>query len=251
MEKRESRLKFLGNGNAFSRKRGNTSAYLELGNELIVIDCGEDVFGKLVDAGLFEGKNRVHFFISHLHSDHVGSLASAIAYLYYIKFNCDSGRICVYHPTQAIVELLSLQGMSTKMYTFCINRWDEIKLDGFDKEMEYIFEENEHVDELDYKGNKGTWSIELIVKNSFNIFYSSDSAGVKDRIIRTRIYDEIYHEASCMKTPPHTSYDEIKEAFSEFTRSERARIWLMHLDDDFDEARAIEDGFRVTEVIKK
>lgn len=246
--KKESRLKFLGNGNAFSVKRGNTSAYIELDEQLLVIDCGEDVFKKLLEKNLLNNKKRVHFFISHLHSDHVGSLGSAIAYLYYRIYNGKSNNICVYHPNESIVELLDLQGIGRNMYSFTVNRWDTILLGGTYKEFEYIFEENEHVDELDYKGNCGTWSIELAVKNVFNIYYSADSAGVKERIQLTRIYDEIYHEVASEKNKAHTSYDELKEAFSQFTRSEKSRIWLMHMDDEFDEEQAIADGFNVTKI---
>lgn len=245
-QKRKCRLSFLGNGNAFSKTRGNNSAYMEMGKELIIIDCGEDVFHKILNKGLFENKSRVHFFITHLHSDHVGSLPSAIAYLYNVVFEEKRDNICVYFPNEALRKLLKLQGIDDRLYSFFINRWDEIKLEGYDEELEYIFEENEHVDELDYNGNKGTFSVELIVKNHFNIYFSSDSAGVKERITRTKIYDEIYHEAASIKTKAHTSYDEIKEAFSSFSKSEKSRIWLMHLDDEFDEKRALEDGFNVT-----
>ena len=244
MEKK-SILSFVGNGDGFATKRSNTCAYLEAGKDLIVIDCGFDAFAKLRDVGLFDGKANVHFFITHLHCDHAGSLAVAVSYLYHKVFDGCASRIRVHFPNASIVDFLRAQGVGEDEYYFNINRWDEIEI-GDDHKLEYIFEENDHDDNLSVNGISGTWSVELVSTGRYNIYYGGDSAGVKDRITRTRIYDEIYHEVCSVKTQGHTSYEELKDAFSHFTRSERARIWLMHMDDDFDEQQAVDDGFNVT-----
>lgn len=77
-------LKFLGRGSAYNYKEGNTSAYFIDNNELFLIDCGEDVFQKLLKKRLLENKNIIHVLITHTHSDHVGSLGSLILYSYYV-----------------------------------------------------------------------------------------------------------------------------------------------------------------------
>lgn len=79
-------LKFLGTGSAFNRKLGCSSAYRIVGGcKLQLIDCGEDVFDKILEQNLLEGKDSVSVYITHLHSDHIGSLGSLIFYCYYIK----------------------------------------------------------------------------------------------------------------------------------------------------------------------
>lgn len=243
----KSKLKFLGTGNAFTKNNGNNAAFLEWEKEVLLFDCGEDVYGKLLKYGLIENKSRYHIFITHLHSDHVGSLGSLIAYLYYVAFKGDKSRICVYFPTQALVDMLRLQGVEDEWYTFFMNRFDEVILDSMDKNMEYIFEENEHTKALDYKGQPGAYSIEISIKKNFSFYYSSDCSIIKDRLISTKIYDEIYHEVSSIKTPVHTSYEELVEAFKAFSPKEKKRIWLMHYDDEFDVERAIKDGFSVAQ----
>ncbi len=47
-------LKFLGRGAAFNPKEGNNSAYFIENNQLFLIDCGENIFERLVENGLLE-----------------------------------------------------------------------------------------------------------------------------------------------------------------------------------------------------
>ena len=74
-------LKFIGTGSAFNHQMGNTSAYIKQDNTLFIIDCGETAFARMKQLNLFEGVQNVYIAITHMHSDHVGSLGSLIAYL--------------------------------------------------------------------------------------------------------------------------------------------------------------------------
>ena len=78
-------LKFLGRGSAFNIKDGNTAAYIKDNNTLLLIDCGETVFKEIQRRNLLEGVSDINILITHLHSDHVGSLSSLLMYCYYIK----------------------------------------------------------------------------------------------------------------------------------------------------------------------
>lgn len=42
-------LNFLGRGSAFNIKEGNTSAFIKINNELILLDCGESIFERIID----------------------------------------------------------------------------------------------------------------------------------------------------------------------------------------------------------
>lgn len=78
-------LEFLGNGSAFNTKLGNTSAFIKENEKLFLIDCGETVFATLKEKKILNDVKEIFIAITHLHSDHAGSLSSLIYYMHYIK----------------------------------------------------------------------------------------------------------------------------------------------------------------------
>jgi len=79
--------RFLGIGSCFNTELGNTSCYFHIMNKLILIDCGFDVFPKIkkVIDDSKEQIKEIYVLITHLHSDHIGSLPALIEYCYYVK----------------------------------------------------------------------------------------------------------------------------------------------------------------------
>ena len=77
-------LHFLGHGAAFYVEAGNTSAYLREGSRLLLLDCGESVFADLLRRGALSGVTDITIALSHLHSDHCGSLGSLCHYCFYM-----------------------------------------------------------------------------------------------------------------------------------------------------------------------
>ena len=77
-------LHFLGRGAAFYVEAGNTSAYLREGSRLLLLDCGESVFADLLRRGVLSGVTDITVALSHLHSDHCGSLGSLCHYCFYM-----------------------------------------------------------------------------------------------------------------------------------------------------------------------
>ena len=73
-------LRFLGRGAAFNPAMGNTSAYIREGGRLLLLDCGEAVFERLIARQVLDGIKEVYFAVSHLHSDHCGSLGTTVLY---------------------------------------------------------------------------------------------------------------------------------------------------------------------------
>lgn len=243
-------LKFFGSGGAFNIERGNTSAYMELADELILFDVGEDVFPKIIKSKVLENKTRVNIFITHLHSDHVGGLATLIAYLYFKHFQQDMSNICIYFPSEAICDFLCLQGVPRKWYNLFVNKWDELFIAGFHKQPEYAFYETTHTDSLDYKGACNSFSIEFMLQDQFSIFYSGDTNSFHSKLANIHNYDYVYQEVTCVKEANvHFYYEDLLEATKNYTREEKNKIYLMHLDENFDEARAIEDGYQVVQNI--
>lgn len=76
-------LKFLGRGSAFNVEEGNTSAYYKSKNDMLLIDCGSDVFKKIVKKHLLDNVYDLYIAITHSHPDHIGSLGDLIFYCYY------------------------------------------------------------------------------------------------------------------------------------------------------------------------
>ena len=73
-------LKFLGRGAAFNPLEWNTCAYVREGSKLLLLDCGETVFGELIRRRTLDGIREVWIAVSHMHSDHCGSLGSLTLY---------------------------------------------------------------------------------------------------------------------------------------------------------------------------
>ena len=80
-------LKFIGTGSCFNTKMGNTSAYYynETTKHLVLIDCGETVFSDLRYSKILNEAKTIDILITHLHSDHAGSLESLIYFCAYVK----------------------------------------------------------------------------------------------------------------------------------------------------------------------
>ena len=75
-------LNFIGTESGFGNN--NNSAYIEIDNEFILIDCGFTVFKQLKEKIDFKKYNKINVIITHLHNDHCGSLSQLILYLWFI-----------------------------------------------------------------------------------------------------------------------------------------------------------------------
>lgn len=245
-------LKFLGSGSAFNAKRGNTSAYMEFANELFLFDAGSDVFTKLMQLKLLEKKARINIFITHLHSDHIGSLGTIIDYLYYMVYKQDMSNICVYFPNEAIADVLAMQGVPRDHYNLFLNKWDELYIPTLGrKQPEYSFYETKHTDNLNYHGQTNTYSIEFLYQNEFSFYYSGDTSEFHEKLGNIYLYDQIYHEVTAAEeSKVHMTYKRLLEATKNLTAEERSRFYLMHLDEGFDVEAAKQDGFNVVENIE-
>jgi phosphoribosyl 1,2-cyclic phosphodiesterase len=74
------RLSFLGRLSAFSRSGGNTAAFYREDSRLLLIDCGERIFERILAHRILSCITHIYVVITHTHADHIGSLGSLLLY---------------------------------------------------------------------------------------------------------------------------------------------------------------------------
>ena len=105
-------LRFLGVGSAFNAALGTNSAFFHYDGNLYLLDCGETVFERALHANLLDGAKEITVLITHLHSDHVGSLGTLLGYCYFI-LKKPATVVC---PNPQLVELLQLMDIAPHQY---------------------------------------------------------------------------------------------------------------------------------------
>lgn len=121
--------RFLGVGSAFNPSQGNTSCYFKIEDKLILVDCGSDVFPKIkkiIDKN--KDITKLYVMITHLHSDHVGSLSSLIEYWYYVK---NTKVNLIYPEPVELAHILESNLLKNNMYEFWLTS-------GRDKDDTYV-----------------------------------------------------------------------------------------------------------------
>ena len=232
-------LKFLGKGAAFYPVLGNTSAYFIYDKNLFLIDCGESVFKKVYEKDLFSEIDNIYVFITHTHSDHIGSLSSLILYCSH-KFDIKT-KIVIPKENKyidSIKNILNGMGVDESNYEF-INDLDlDNKYDVFDN-IRYV--ETTHCDDIT------SYSI-IFEKDNRVIYYSGDTNEldtVKSIIHGDKNIDKIYIETCSERLDGHIYYEDLLEVIP---KNLRDRVYCMHLDTMDIVDKLEENGFRIVEV---
>ncbi|MDR2952605.1 MAG: MBL fold metallo-hydrolase [Treponema sp.] len=210
-------LRFLGLGAAFYPALKNTNALFTLGGDLYLLDCGETAFAQLRDSPELVKASRIIAVITHLHSDHVGSLATLIAYSRFVL----KKNVTVLFPHEDITCLLKIMAIERPWYTWipAYETGENISIKAY---------EVEHVSTLRCYGY-------LFGLGDEHIYYSGDAKHVPQEIIDlffegkvNRIYQDVAIEERNHLT--HGSFHELETIFPPETRS---RVYCIHLDTDF------------------
>lgn len=215
-------LNFLGRGAMLYPSEGNTAAYFEEGNNLFLFDCGEDVAAKLIKDGKLTRDTEVYLFVTHTHSDHIGSLGTLQQYLYWVcgkKLN-----IVIDYNLEYMIEIKAILkgfGLEPDTYRFIKERDLDGKFESFNQ-IRYM------------KSNHGDIPISsasIIMKtNQGNVLYSGDIAD--SRIIKYFIQvsegfiDKMYIDTSYTDSPVHLSIHKLNEVIPSELKS---KVYCMHI----------------------
>ena len=221
-------LKFLGVGAAFNFKENNTSAYFIKDQTLYLFDCGEKICDKIIKDKLLEKVSDVFCFITHLHSDHIGSLE---ALMYYVN-NISNQKIYVFYPKKnKLTTLLKLMGVD----------FDFEILDDFSKVKSVT------VEPVLQKHIPGSYGY-FVYTDEFSFFYSGDTCKVNKRAVqelKCGKIDRIYHEFSIsLKAKIHTHLSLLTKSIPVGLRN---KVYLMHYIDKRTENEGKKAGFCICE----
>lgn len=217
-------LQFLGFGAAFYPQFGNTAAWFLHGRDFYLLDCGEDVFHKVYQLEEYKASHSVSVLITHMHTDHVGSLGDLIAYTWFKQ----NRRVRVYYPDRRLTEYLELSGIHKDIYDF----FDEMPQEkGLEISPVPVF----------HDPCMGCFGYRIKDEDEA-VYYSGDSRLVSlelvDELVRGEL-DRLYLDTAKYgdRDSGHGNFEALKERIGIKWRN---RVVCMHLDCDF--SREIEEA---------
>lgn len=220
------KLKPLGVGSAFnSQEYGNNSWYLVRRNKVFMIDCGSTVFNSFKEKKL-DKYDSVNVIITHLHTDHIGSLGTLIEYLFYVK-GSKPNIITDIHLRKDLRTLLSISGIEESMYNLVTNTYENKEV--YHSDIVITFLETSHVPQLQsYSLLIDFWDTQK------RIYYSGDANILPNPLTilnePTLAVDHVYIDYSINGSPVHLS---TKHSLTKLAICfSGATIHLMHLDND-------------------
>ena len=202
-------LKFLGIDSGFGFE--NNSAYAVENNNLLLIDCGGTVFGKLLmmdqNNGFLKTKDRIDIIITHLHDDHVGSLSTLILYCKYVL----NKKPVIYTKCQNIRDRMQICGVLDDFY--------EVR--DYSDKIEFV--KTLHDVSLDCYGFK----LDIDGKK---ILYTGDTSTFQPFIDKLDGVSEIYIDTNIRKNSAHIYLEDNLEFLKELV-NQGYDVYLMHTDD--------------------
>lgn len=222
-------LTFLGSGACFYPALHNTSAYFEYDNNLLLLDCGETVYERLLEKKDISKYDQIYVLITHLHADHVGSLGSLLSYCSCIL----KKRIHIIYPHDSVCKLLTLMGIMDSFYFYHPSLPDT--LDGLDVKAIPV----RHAENMKCFGYE-------IKCRDWHIYYSGDASDIPPDILlkfNSGEIRKIYQDTSSYRTDHHMFIGDLEKAVPSALRH---NVVCMHLDRDC-RKELTEKGFQIPE----
>ena len=234
-------LHFLGRGAAFNPKEGNNSAYFIENDTLFLIDCGENIFEKIILNDILNSINNVNVLITHTHSDHIGSLGTLIMYCYYVL----QKKLNIIIPTNPkylddVKTILRCFGCSDDMYKFIYESTFDNQYKSF---FNIRFMKTEHCDNMNCYGIKFNTSSGIV-------YYSGDTRkldNIKEFILNGQLIDKLYIDTTSLDYPNNVHLY-IGKLYKEIPSSLRDKVYCMHINDDKCKELALQYDFNIVKL---
>ena len=226
-------LKFVGCGAALYPKLYNSNAYFEIGEDLFLLDCGETAFRQHFMAGHFDGKKHVTVIITHMHTDHIGSLGTLIVYCF-LKLGIRT--IVVYPEPEKIKTVFDLTGVEPEHYAL----YPDMAASG-EQRVTAEFIKVRHHDAM-----VNAFGILLHI-HDHPVYYSGDAGELPEKIVTMLLdgrLEALYQDTSMHDHGGvHCTFETLRQTIPPACRD---RVWCMHYDGEyFDQYR--QAGFRTIE----
>lgn len=229
-------LKFIGRGSAFNTIEGNNAAYIKDNDKMLLIDCGENIFERIINLKLLDNIKEINILITHCHSDHVGSVGSLILYCYYMKhIKCN-----LYVPDYRFIKVI--EGMGVTQEHCNIIKCAGTRISSMDIALEFL--STIHCDELN------AYAIQLIITKNLNsniIYYSGDTNMSPTEMIIMKDINEIYQD-TCLADYDGNVHTSLNKLCARISKDNRDKIYCMHIDCEELIGKAKQEGFNVVEV---
>ncbi|WP_105616124.1 MBL fold metallo-hydrolase [Vallitalea okinawensis] len=217
-------LKFLGVGSCLNPLLGNTSAYMRKGSSFLLIDCGSSVFSQIVKNNLLSGVKKIYILITHMHTDHVGSLPDLIFYCWYIL---KLRPVIIYPETIKIPEFFQITGVNQHV---CDAR--SIPLSSPYNINSDFSDLNLTPYQTKHSNNIGLCCGYLLSYQQQSIYYSGDSNSIPPSIIEAFLKSNIqilYQDVTGYKSG-ETAHLYIGKLAEIIPSDKRKQVYCMHLD---------------------
>ncbi|EKQ54479.1 MULTISPECIES: MBL fold metallo-hydrolase [unclassified Clostridium] len=230
-----NKLNFLGRGSGYNTKEGNTSAYIIKNETLLLIDCGETVFKTIVEKKLVDGIKNIYLLVTHMHSDHIGSIGSFIGFCFW-KYKIVTK--LYFYETDKMRKFLELVGL--------------IENQSF-----IIIDENTRISELGLEFQPSltkhsmtvkTYSYTLKFDEGNDIFFSGDTYETNIEVISFLKEGNLIYHDTCLDDYAGNMHTSLRVLSEIIPKEYRKQVYCMHIDGENFVERAQNEGFNVVDI---
>lgn len=230
----------LGVGNAFAAKRYPTSLLLLAGDQRVLVDCPEPFFRMCAEAEAQSGRridpaDLDDIVLTHLHGDHANGLE---ALGFWRKFSVADGRIPRIHTSTEVAQGLwpRLAPVMGRAFLPDTRVFEDYELSDYFEVRSFEIGATHRIGEIEIRTRQ---SLHMIPTFGFvatyggrSFGYSCDTVYEAEHIEFLKDCDLIFHETG---TGFHTPIEDLEALPEEL----RARMRVIHLEDDFEESKKI------------
>lgn len=230
-------LKFLGRGAGYHSKEGNTAAYIRKNETLLLIDCGETVFKRILGKDLIEGIKEIHILITHMHSDHIGSLGGFIGFCYW-KYKIVTK--VYFNEKEKIRMFLELLGLKEKE-SFIINNAENKRVESLG--LKFSASLTKHVNTV----NAYSYKLEFDIGN--DIFYSGDTYETNFNVIPYLEKGNLIYHDTCLNDNDGNVHTSLRVLSEIIPKKYRSQVYCMHIDGENFIEEAKKQCFNIVDVV--